>query len=91
MKDFLKKFTSRKFLACAAGILIGVCMIFGIDEGTITAIAGAVTASASVISYIIAEGKIDAASIAKIADVSNQIEEVADMVVDLDDTQETVE
>ena len=64
MKAFLKKLTSRKFLAAVAGIAVGVALIFGVDEGVITTVSGAVAAVASVVSYILAEGRIDAAAVA---------------------------
>ena len=35
-------------------------MVFGLDEGTMTQVSGAVVSAASVIAYIITEGKVDA-------------------------------
>lgn len=58
----LKKFSSRKFLTALVGVATGLAMIFGVDEQATTQIAGAVTALASVVSYIFAESKIDAAN-----------------------------
>ena len=40
-----------------------MALIFGVDEGVITTVSGAVAAVASVVSYI-AEGRIDAAAVA---------------------------
>ena len=37
MQNFLCKLKSRKFLTCVAGIVMGVCMTFGLDESTICA------------------------------------------------------
>lgn len=74
MKSFIKKLTSRKFLTCIAGVLLGICMIFGLDEGTINTIAGTVTSVISVIIYIYTEGKVDAAAVKEAADkVSNTV------------------
>ncbi|MBP5245674.1 MAG: hypothetical protein J6036_04385 [Clostridia bacterium] len=55
MKKYLKKFTSRKFLALLAGFTAGIYMIScgNTAEGT-TAIV------ASVVSYLASEGLIDA-------------------------------
>ena len=39
----------------------GYCL--GLDEGTITTVAGAVTSLISIITYVLAEGKIDAAAV----------------------------
>ena len=61
MQNFLKKLTSRKFLAALAGVATGLAMVFGVDETTISTVAGAVTTVASVVSYIMSEGMVDAA------------------------------
>ena len=63
MKNFLKKLTSRKFLAALAGVATGLAMVFGVDETTISTVAGAVTTVASVVSYIMSEGMVDAAAV----------------------------
>lgn len=85
MKDFLAKIQSRKFLTCVAGIIMGICMVFGLDEGTINTIAGAVTAIASIVTYIYAEGKIDADAVDKIKDTSEQVKDVIDMVEQIEE------
>lgn len=56
-----KKITSRKLWVAIAGIATGLALVFGGDSGEITDVAGAVTAVASIVAYIFAEGKIDAA------------------------------
>lgn len=63
MRTFKEKITSRKFLAAVAGIVTGLAMVFGLDENTITTVAGAVVSAASVVAYILAEGKVDAAGV----------------------------
>ena len=63
MDNFLKKLTSRKFLAALAGVATGLAMVFGVDETTISTVAGAVTTVASVVSYIMSEGMVDAAAV----------------------------
>ena len=80
MKDFLKKLKSRKFLTCVAGVVMGVCMIFGLDTNAVNTIAGAITSLASVIIYIYTEGKIDAAAVDKIKDTVDKIEDAAEAV-----------
>ena len=80
MKAFLDKFKSRKFLTCVAGIVMGVCMVFGLDEGTVNTIAGAVLALVSAATYIYTEGKIDAAAVEKIKDATDKIKDTADAV-----------
>ena len=63
MQNFLKKLTSRKFLAALAGVATGLAMVFGVDETTVSTVAGAVTTVASVVSYIMCEGMVDAAAV----------------------------
>ena len=58
--DWKRKLSSRKLWAAVAGIVAGLAMVFGLDEGTMTQVSGAVVSAASVIAYIITEGKVDA-------------------------------
>ena len=60
MSEILRKLTSRKLWMALAGIATGVAMALGAESTEITAVAGAVTAIASVVTYIITEGKVDA-------------------------------
>lgn len=62
MSTLLKKLLSRKFWAALIGIITGLAMVFGLDQNIITTVAGAVTAIASVVAYIVTEGKIDVAA-----------------------------
>lgn len=73
--DWGKKLTSRKLWAALAGIVTGLAMVFGLDEGVISTVAGAVTALASVVAYIIAEGKIDAAAVAQAIEAAQEAKE----------------
>lgn len=65
MIDWKRKLSSRKFLAAVAGLVAGLAMVFGLDQGTISNVAGAVVSVASVVAYIIAEGKVDAEGVKK--------------------------
>ena len=58
--DWMRKLSSRKFWAAAAGIIAGLAMVFGLDENTITNVAGAVVSLVSAVTYIAAEGMVDA-------------------------------
>lgn len=80
MKEFLSKFKSRKFLTCIAGIIMGLCMVFGLDEGTVTTISGAVTSVMSIVVYIYSEGKIDAAAVDKIKETVDKVEDAANAI-----------
>lgn len=63
--DWKRKLSSRKLWAAVAGIVAGLAMVFGLDEGVMSNVAGAVVSVASVIAYIITEGKVDAESVKK--------------------------
>lgn len=77
MKTFKQKLTSRKFLAAVAGLVSGLAIVFGLDENIITQVSGAVISVASVVAYIIAEGKIDAAAVGQAAeDVAEAVDSV---------------
>ena len=73
MNEVIRKLSSRKLWMAIAGVATGIAMALGIDSGDISTVAGAVTAVASVITYIVTEGKIDAES------VKNAIIEVEDV------------
>ena len=66
--NWKRKLSSRKLWAAVAGIVTGLAMVFGLDEGTVSAVAGAVVSVASVITYIITEGKVDTESVKKALD-----------------------
>lgn len=80
MKEFLGKFKSRKFLTCIAGVIVGVCMMFGLDKGTIDTVSGAVVSLGSIVAYIYTEGKIDAAAVEKIKDTTDEVKDAIDAV-----------
>lgn len=80
MKTFIGKLKSRKFLTCVAGVVMGVCMVFGLDEGTIDTIAGAVVAVTSIATYIYTEGKIDAEAVDKIKDSADEVKDAIEAV-----------
>ena len=75
--DWKRKLSSRKLWAALAGIVTGLAMVFGLDEGTISSVAGAVVSVSSVVVYIITEGKVDAESVKKaVEDVQSAAEEL---------------
>lgn len=82
MKTIGQKLKSRKFLAAIAGLVTGLAMVFGLDENIISTVAGSVTAVASVIVYIITEGKIDKAAL---KDATDAIENATDTIKGSDD------
>jgi phage shock protein PspC (stress-responsive transcriptional regulator) len=75
MQEILRKLSSRKLWAAVAGIVAGLAMVFGLDESIITTTTGAVVSLASVVTYIVTEGKVDAESI---KNAVNAIQDAAD-------------
>ena len=61
MKHWAYKLTSRKFWMALAGLATGVAMILEGDATQIETLAGAITSLGCAVSYILAEGKVDAA------------------------------
>ena len=78
--DILKtKLTSRKLWAAVAGLVAGLAMVFGLDETVISTVAGAVVSIASVIAYIVTEGKIDAEGVkVAVESVQDAVEVITD-------------
>lgn len=81
MNNLIKKITSRKFFAALAGLIAGLAMVFGLDESIVTQVSGAVVSVASVIAYIVTEGRIDAAAVGQAAeDVAEAVDSIMDSV-----------
>lgn len=73
----LKKLCSRKLWTAIAGVLAGVALAFGIDADVVSTVAGAVVSAVSVVTYIVTEGRIDAAAVGSAAqNVQNAIDAV---------------
>ncbi len=70
MGELVRKLSSRKLWAAVAGIVAGLAMVFGLDENVISTAAGAVVTIASVITYIVTEGKVDAESVGRAAEAA---------------------
>ena len=60
MTDWKKKLTSRKFWVAVAGLVSGLIVALDGDAETAETISGLILQAASVMSYIIAEGLVDA-------------------------------
>ena len=67
MKEIVRKLSSRKLWTAMLGIASGIAIAFGVDQETVGVVAGAVVALGSTASYIIAEGRIDAAAVGSAA------------------------
>ena len=62
MRTWRDKLTSRKFWAAVIGVSIALMILFGVDSATQEKIVALITASATLIAYILAEGNVDAFS-----------------------------
>lgn len=80
--EILKKFKSRKLWAAVGGVFIGALMIFGIDPNVAETVSGAVVAVVSVVTYIVTEGKIDAAAVGEAA---QKVQDAVDAVTGQED------
>ena len=80
--EILKKFKSRKLWVAVIGVLMGVAMIFGVDPNVAETVSGAVVAVVSVVTYIITEGKIDAAAV---GDAAQAVQDAVDAVTGQED------
>ena len=79
-QELFRKLTSRKLWAALAGLSAGLAMAFGLDEAVISTVAGAVVAVASVATYIVTEGRLDAEGIKKaVESVQEAVEAVEEM------------
>ena len=59
-RSWKDKLTSRKFWAAVVGVVISVMVAFGADDNTQEKTVGVITASATLIAYIVGEGLTDA-------------------------------
>lgn len=80
--EIFKKFGSRKLWVAVIGVLMGVSMIFGVDPNVAETVSGAVVAVVSVVTYIITEGKIDAAAV---GDAAQKVQDAVDAVAGQED------
>ncbi len=58
--NWMQKLTSRKFWAAIIGFVTPVMLAFGVTNETATQVTAIVMAGATVVSYIIGEGFVDA-------------------------------
>lgn len=78
METLIRKLSSRKLWAAIAGVVAGLAVVFGLDENVVSTASGAVMAVASLITYIVTEGKIDAAAVKETVTIVQDAVEVID-------------
>jgi uncharacterized membrane protein len=67
-----QKLTSRKFWAAIIGFVTALLVALGIDNLTIEQVIALITASSTLIAYIVGEGMVDAARIEAQAGLKNE-------------------
>ncbi len=75
-----RKLSSRKLWTAIVGVITGLAMAFGLDQNTISTVAGAVMAASSVIVYIASEAKVDAAAVSKALEAVEAAQKAADAI-----------
>lgn len=79
MRTILQKLKSTKLWCAIAGIVIGAAIALGADESIIETVAGAVTSLISLVTYIVTEGRVDAAAVGKtVQDIQNAVDAITD-------------
>lgn len=77
MKEVIRKLSSRKLWMAIAGVATGVAMSLGVNSTEISTVSGAIMSIISVVVYIVVEGKIDAESVKKaIEDTQEAVETI---------------
>lgn len=73
--NWIQKLTSRKFWAAIIGFVTAIMIACGIDNLTIEQVAALITASSTLIAYIIGEGLVDAARINAEVSMSEEVKQ----------------
>lgn len=72
--NWKQKLTSRKFWAAAIGFITALLVAFGVNDMTIEQVVGLITATSTLIAYIIGEGMVDVARLNAEASAKNESE-----------------
>ncbi len=87
-KEKLKNLLSRKFLLALIGAVSGLAIALGADADFVQILVGAATALVSVICYIVAEGKIDAAAVTLASDFVKKVIEAVEAAKEQGETED---
>ena len=82
MRTILSKLSSRKLWLALGGLAAGLAMALGVEVSDLSAVAGAITAAASVVSYIVTEGRLDAE---RVRTAVENIQNAADALAEQED------
>lgn len=71
-----RKLTSRKFWIAVATMVSGILMMFGVADGTVEVISGAIVTVSGAIVYMIMEGKVDKQHTGEIIDSVDNVVDI---------------
>jgi len=74
----LEKLKSRKFLMALVSVIVGILSLYGVSDNTIAIVPSISLILVPAVVYIITEGKIDAASVAKLIETATEVMDVLD-------------
>jgi len=80
ISNLIRKLSSRKLWMAVAVVGTGISVALGVDATEIQTIAGSLTALFGAITYIVTEGKIDAANVGTIIQGAEEIKTAFDSV-----------
>lgn len=90
-KSFWEKFKSRKLWLAILNAAAGIAIALGADNNIVQIALGAGLALLSAVSYIIVEGKVDAAAVDLSSDAIKKILDLAEQIKQLEEKQKTIE
>lgn len=90
-KSFWEKFKSRKLWLAVLNAAAGIAIALGADNNVVQIALGAGLALLSAVSYIVVEGKVDAAAVDLSSDAIKKILDLAEQIKQLEEKQKTPE
>lgn len=90
-KSFWEKFKSRKLWLAILNAAAGIAIALGADNNIVQVALGAGLALLSAVSYIVVEGKVDAAAVDLSSDAIKKILDLAEQIKQLEEKQKTTE
>lgn len=84
----LEKFKSRKFLMAALSVIVGIMGMFGVADNTIEMVSSIALILIPIITYIVTEGKIDAAAVNQVV---SSIDDIIDILMGVNDDESEID
>lgn len=90
-KSFWEKFKSRKLWLAVLNAAAGIAIALGADNNVVQIALGAGLALLSAVSYIVVEGKVDAAAVDLSSEAIKKILDLVEQIKQLEEKQKTPE